>query len=141
MGNNFNKKKIKIGTCIRNIDEEEKKDKKKNEERKNLLDKIINSYIYIKIGYLNENIKFKYIKEFFEKEENEEDEEDNEDEKKNKKFYKNYLKKISKEPFNYFLLITSNNKMIITEENNNNIFEQKMSEINFIKIKAIMELI
>ena len=135
MGNNFNKKKIKIGTCIRNIDEEEKKDKKKNEERKNLLDKIINSYIYIKIGYLNENIKFKYIKEFFEKEENEEDEEDNEDEKKNKKFYKNYLKKISKEPFNYFLLITSNNKMIITEENNNNIFEQKMSEINFIKIE------
>ena len=25
--------------------------------------------------------------------------------------------------------------MIITEENNNNIFEQKMSEINFIKIE------
>ena len=141
LGNNLqNKKKIiNIGVGLTNLDEEDnKEDNKINaERRKNLMENIFNNYVYIKIGFLNETVKLKYITEFFDTEENEEDEEDEEENKsnkKNKKFYK-YLKKCSKEPLTSILLISNKKQMIIMDEKFNNIFEKKMSDINFIKIK------
>ena len=141
LGNNLqNKKKIiNIGVGLTNLDEEDnKEDNKINvERRKYLMENIFNNYVYIKIGFLNETVKLKYITEFFDTEENEEDEEDEEENKsnkKNKKFYK-YLKKCSKEPLTSILLISNKKQMIIMDEKFNNIFEKKMSDINFIKIK------
>ena len=141
LGNNLqNKKKIiNIGVGLTNLDEEQNKVENKinAERRKNLMDNIFNNYVYIKIGFLNETIKLKYIKEFFENEGNEEDEEDEEENKSNKKhkkFYK-YLKKCCKEPLSYVLLINNKKQMIIMDDKFNSIFEKKMSDINFIKIK------
>jgi hypothetical protein len=141
LGNNLqNKKKIiNIGVGLTNLDEEQNKGENKinAERRKNLMDNIFNNYVYIKIGFLNETIKLKYIKEFFENEGNEEDEEDEEENKSNKKhkkFYK-YLKKCCKEPLSYVLLINNKKQMIIMDDKFNSIFEKKMSDINFIKIK------
>ena len=133
------KKIINIGVGFRNLDEEVKDEKKISTERKKeLMEDIIDNYIYIKVGFLNENIKSKNIKEFFETDDNnnEEDEEDDEDKtnKKNTKFYK-YLKKCAKEPINDSLLITKTKNCIIIDDKLNNIFQQKMSEITFIKIK------
>ena len=134
LGNNLkvNKKKINIGVGIRNLDEEENKEEKIADRKNFLMEQIFNNYVYIKVGFLNESIKLKYIKEFFELEENEEDEENN---KKNTKFYKYYLKKCAKEPLNDTLLISNKKQFIIMTDKLESKFEQKMSDISFIKIK------
>ena len=141
MGNNLqNKKKtMNLGFGLTNLDDTDNKEGNKinDERRNNLMDNIFNNYVYIKIGFLNEAIKLKNINEFFETDENDEDddgEEENKSNKKNKKFYK-YLKKCAKEPVNCILLISNKKKMIIMDNKLESIFEQKMSEISFIKIK------
>ena len=138
LGNNlfFGQKKLNGEIDLNNLDEEKKDENSVQSERnKNFMDLIINNFSYIKIGFINEVIKFKYIKEFFESEENEEDEDgENRNNKKDNRFYQNYLKKCAKEPFNNILLITKNKKLIIMDNKLNSIFEQKMSDITFIKI-------
>ena len=127
LGNNFGKKN--------NFEEEKREENVQSEKNKNLMELIVNNYAYIKIGFINEKIKFKYIKEFCESEENEEDEDDeNRNNKKDNRFYQNYLKKCAKEPINHILLITSNKKLVIKDDKLSSLFEQKMSEISFIKI-------
>ena len=127
LGNNFGKKN--------NFEEEKREENVQSEKNKNLMELIVNNYAYIKIGFINEKIKFKYIKEFCESEENEEDEDDeNRNNKKDNRFYQNYLKKCAKEPLNHILLITSNKKLVIKDDKLSSLFEQKMSEISFIKI-------
>ena len=138
MGNNlfFGPKKLNGEMDFNSLDEEKKEENSiQSEKYKNFMDLIINNYSYIKIGFINEIIKYKYIKEFFESEENEEDEDDeNRNNKKDKRFYQNYLKKCAKEPLNKILLITKNKQFFIMDNKLNHIFEQKMSEITFIKI-------
>ena len=138
LGNNFQaKKKLNIGLGLRDIEKEGNKEENilVHDAKKDLFEQIMNNFAYIKLGFVNENIKLKYIKEFFEMQDNEE-EEDNEDKnnKKNTKFYKYYLKKCAKESLNNILLITNKKKLIIMDPELNRIFEQKMSEITFIKI-------
>ena len=131
------KKTINIGVGIRNFDEIENKeeDKFSLERKNNLMKLIFNNYVYIKIGFIYENIDVKYISEFFENTENEEDEFDEEN-KKQKKFYK-YLKKCAKEPLNNTLLISSKRTFMIMDNKLDNIFKQNMnmSDITFVKIK------
>ena len=138
LGNNlfFGQKKLNGEIDLNNLDEEKKDENSVQSERnKNFMDLIINNYSYIKIGFINEIIKFKYIKEFFENEENEEDEDDeNRNNKKDNRFYQNYLKKCAKEPLNNILLITRNKKFIIMDNKLTKLFERKMSDITFIKI-------
>ena len=137
-GKNFQtKKKLNMGVDLRDIEKQENKEENvfTEERKKNLFEQITNNYAYIKLGFINENIKLKYIKEFFEMDDNEEDEDDEDkNNKKNNKFYKYYLKKCAKEPLNNILLITNKKKLIIMDQELNSIFEQKMSEITFIKI-------
>ena len=132
------KKIISIGIGFRNLDEGVKEENKINiNRRKELMEQIFNNYAYIKIGFLNEKIKTKNIKEFFENDDNNEEDEENDEDKsniKNTKFYK-YLKKCAKEPINDSLLITSEKKCMILDDKLNSIFQQKMSEIIFIKLK------
>ena len=137
---NTSKKKLNLGIGFKNNEEENKNELKlENNEKLNILmDKIMNNYIYIKIGFINKNIKMKYLKEFFE--ENEESEEEKEEEKDNnskpkkKKFYK-YLRECAKiQELNNILLISNNKNFIIMNNSLENIFEYKMDKVKIIKI-------
>ena len=124
-------------------------DDEKNEEKtkKNeILEQIANSYIYIKIGFLNKIIKENLIVEFFQdfneisssednSEEEKEKNKENEDKKskKEQKFIK-LLTECSSNPIDNILLINSGKKLKIIDNKYNTILENKMSKIIISKI-------
>ena len=116
---------------------EDEKDKSIDNTSKKLelLQQISNSYVYIKIGFLNKAIKKSYIRDFFEEEEDDDDDiyEDREDNNKDKQFTK-YLKNCIKEPIDDVLLINSGKNLKIMDNKLNILLEQKMSKVLIVKI-------
>ena len=131
-----NKKDNNINLINEISDDDKNIEKQKNE----LLHQVVNSYIYIRIGFLNKLLKEKNIIEFChdnddtdsDYEENESNEEENHDE--NDKKFEKCLKECVNEPINDLLLINNGKILKIIDNKYNNIIEQKMSKINIIKI-------
>lgn len=100
-----------------------------------LLQQISNSYIYIKIGFLNKSIKKSYIRDFFYEEDDDDDDlyEEREDSNKDKQFTK-YLKDCIKEPIDDVLLINNGKVLKIMDSKLNTMLEQKMSKVLIVKI-------
>lgn len=100
-----------------------------------LLQQISNSYVYIKIGFLNKNIKKRYIKDFFTEDDDDDDDlyEEKEDSNKDKQFIK-YLIDCIKEPIDDVLLINSGKILKIMDSKLNTFLEQKMSKVLIVKI-------
>ena len=102
----------------------------KNSKKYEVLEKICNSYLYTKIGFLNESIDEEKITEFLS---NEDDEQSENNSKKSKRFI-NSLKECNKKTLNDYIIITSGKVLFIYDSLFNILLEQKMQKINFIKI-------
>ena len=101
-----------------------------------LIKQISNSYLFIKIGFLNKIIKEKIFANFFkddEDEESEEEEKQNDKNSNNDNFMK-YLEECFKIPMDNILLITSGKNFKIIDNKYNQILGYKMSKIHLIKI-------
>ena len=116
---------------------EDEKDKSIDNATKKLelLQQISNSYVYIKIGFLNKSIKKSYIKDFFIEDDDDDDDlyEEKEETYKDKQFTK-YIKDCIKEPIDDVLLINSGKILKIMDSKLNIFLEQKMSKVIIVKI-------
>ena len=114
---------------ISDFSEEDKvSDNVKNNE---LLPEIFNSYLYIKIGFLNKAIKEKNIVSYFS---NDEEGKQNDNNDNKEKAFVKHLKECKKLPLNDILLINKEKKLKIIDNKYNNIIEKKMSITNFVEI-------
>ena len=133
---------INVNMDSENIDEEKPYENPKTSE---IMQQIPNSYLFIKVGFLNKLITEKNILEFFKDDKNNEkdnDEENSSEEdqlsdknsSKNEKIFSKYLKECSKKPLDDIFLINSSKNLKILDNNYNNILDQKMSKIIIVKI-------
>ena len=127
IGIESNKKNINIG---QEITEEEKS--KKIED---MIEQIPNSYVFVKVGFLNKIITEKCILDYFkDNDEDSEEEKQSEGSSNKENIFLNNLKECSQKSLEDIFLIKNDKNLKIMDKKYNILFEHKMSKITIIKI-------